>query len=60
VTAFFLPIPGIIFGHPSNHRAGAPGQVRPSPSFLWSWHLFTVISVLVIIIVAAASTPPRV
>ena len=31
VTAFFLPILGIIFGHLSNHRAklAHPGQVRP-------------------------------
>src|SRR6185312_13545758 len=48
VTAFFLPILGIIFGHLAKSGLAVAGLVLG--------YLFTVISVLVIIIVAAAAS----
>jgi peptidyl-prolyl cis-trans isomerase B (cyclophilin B) len=60
VTAFFLPILGIIFGHLSNHRAKLAHRAESGLAVagLVLGYLFTVISVLVIIIVAAASSTP--
>jgi heme/copper-type cytochrome/quinol oxidase subunit 2 len=60
VTAFFLPILGIIFGHLSNHRAKLAHRAKSGLAVagLVLGYLFTVISVLVIIIVAAASSSP--
>jgi hypothetical protein len=61
VTAFLLPILGIIFGHLSNHRAKLAHRAKSGLAVagLVLGYLFTVISVLVIIVVAAAasSTP---
>jgi len=58
VTAFFLPILGIIFGHLSNHRAKLAHRAKSGLAVagLVLGYLFTVISVLVIIIVAAAAS----
>ncbi len=58
VTAFFLPILGIIFGHLSNHRAKQAHRAKSGLAVagLVLGYLFTVISVLVIIIVAAAAS----
>ena len=60
VTAFFLPILGIIFGHLSNHRAKLAHRAKSGLAVagLVLGYLFTVISVLVISIVAAASSTP--
>lgn len=58
VTAFFLPILGIIFGHLSNHRAKLAHRAKSGLAVagLVLGYVFTVISVLVIIIVAAAAS----
>ena len=60
VTAFFLPILGIIFGHLSNHRAKLAHRAKSGLAVagLVLGYLFTVISVLVISSVAAASSTP--
>jgi heme/copper-type cytochrome/quinol oxidase subunit 2 len=58
VTAFFLPVLGIIFGHLSNHRAKLAHRAKSGLAVagLVLGYLFAVISVLVIIIVAAAAS----
>src|SRR5215469_3126105 len=58
VTAFFLPILGIIFGHLSNHRAKLAHRARSGLAVagLVLGYLFTGITALVIIIIVATAS----
>jgi hypothetical protein len=64
VTAFFVPILGIIFGHLSNHRAKLAHRAKSGLAVagLVLGYLFTAISALIIVIVVAVagSTTPSV
>jgi hypothetical protein len=58
VTAFFLPVLGIIFGHLSNHRAKLAHRAKSSLAIagLILGYLFTGIATLVIIITAVTAS----
>src|SRR5262249_1926001 len=64
VTAFFVPILAIIFGHLSNHRAKLPHRAKSALAVTASapGSLFPGITGLLIVIVAAVAgtTPPSV
>jgi hypothetical protein len=64
VTAFFVPVLGVIFGHLSNHRAKVAHRGRSGLAVagLVLGYLFTAITALIIVIViaVAASTTPSV
>lgn len=64
VTAFFVPILGIIFGHVSNHRAKVAHRGRSGLAVagLVLGYLFTAVTALIIVIVVAlaASVTPSV
>ena len=62
VTAFFLPILGIIFGHLSNHRAKLAHRAKSALAVacLVLGYLFTAVTALIIVIavaVAGSTTP---
>jgi hypothetical protein len=64
VTAFFVPILGIIFGHLSNHRAKLAHRAKSGLAVtgLVLGYLFTAVTALIIVIVVAVagSTTPSV
>jgi hypothetical protein len=63
VTAFFLPILGIIFGHLSNHRAKLAHRAKSALAVtgLVLGYVFTAVSALIIVIaVAVAGSTPSV